>query len=60
VVFALALAFGLAGKDWAAAQIERWWPRLPKDKSGTTTTTTAPTIVVEPSKGSSPGERPPR
>jgi hypothetical protein len=57
VVFALALAFGLAGKDWAAAQIERWWPRAPKDKS---VTTTAPTIVVEPSKGSSPGERPPR
>ncbi|WGT65220.1 mechanosensitive ion channel family protein [Variovorax paradoxus] len=57
VVFALALAFGLAGKDWAAAQIERWWPRAPKDKSVTTTT---PTIVVEPSKGSSPGERPPR
>jgi hypothetical protein len=45
VVFALALAFGLAGKDWAAEQIERWWPRLPKDHS--------------PPKG--PGdERPPR
>ncbi len=27
VVFALALAFGLAGKDWAARQIEQWWPR---------------------------------
>jgi len=57
VVFALALAFGLAGKDWAAAQIERWWPRLPKDKDAAATT---PTIVVEPNKGSSPGERPPR
>jgi hypothetical protein len=31
VVFALALAFGLAGKDWAKAQIERWWPRQVKD-----------------------------
>jgi hypothetical protein len=31
VVFALALAFGLAGKDWAKAQIERWWPRQIKD-----------------------------
>ncbi|MDR6888102.1 MULTISPECIES: mechanosensitive ion channel family protein [Variovorax] len=61
VVFALALAFGLAGKDWAAAQIERWWPRAPKDRSATaSTTTTTPTIVVEPGKGSSPGERPPR
>ena len=27
VVFALALAFGLAGKDWAAELLERWWPR---------------------------------
>jgi len=27
VVFALALAVGLAGKDWAADRIEHWWPR---------------------------------
>jgi hypothetical protein len=27
VVLALALAFGLGGKDWAADLIERWWPR---------------------------------
>jgi len=27
VVFALALAFGLAGKEWAAERIEEWWPR---------------------------------
>ena len=27
VVFALALAFGLAGRDWAADLLERWWPR---------------------------------
>ena len=27
VVFALALAFGLAGKDWAADLLQRWWPR---------------------------------
>lgn len=26
VVLALALAFGLGGKDWAAARLERWWP----------------------------------
>jgi flagellar biosynthesis protein FliQ len=25
--FALALAFGLAGKDWASDLLERWWPR---------------------------------
>lgn len=30
VVFALALAFGLGGKDWAAQQIEQWWPRNEK------------------------------
>jgi hypothetical protein len=29
VVFALALAFGLAGKDWAADRIQEWWPRKP-------------------------------
>jgi flagellar biosynthesis protein FliQ len=27
LVFALALAFGLGGKDWAAQMLERWWPR---------------------------------
>ena len=27
VVFALALAFGLGGRKWAAAFLERWWPR---------------------------------
>jgi flagellar biosynthesis protein FliQ len=27
VVFALALAFGLGGKDWAAEMLERWWPK---------------------------------
>lgn len=26
-VFAIALAFGIGGKDWAAERIERWWPR---------------------------------
>jgi Conserved TM helix len=32
IVLALALAFGLGGKDWAAALLERWWPRKgPKD-----------------------------
>jgi hypothetical protein len=27
LVFALALAFGLGGRDWAAQFLERWWPR---------------------------------
>jgi hypothetical protein len=27
LVFALALAFGIGGKDWAAELLERWWPR---------------------------------
>lgn len=34
IVLALALAFGLGGKDWAAALLERWWPRHgPRDGS---------------------------
>ncbi|MEO8836992.1 MAG: hypothetical protein ABI364_09665 [Caldimonas sp.] len=33
VVVALALAFGLGGKDWAAERIEQWWPREKKSKS---------------------------
>ncbi|MEO7335781.1 MAG: hypothetical protein ABIV63_04285 [Caldimonas sp.] len=32
VVFAIALAFGLGGKDWAADRIEHWWPRDKKPK----------------------------
>jgi hypothetical protein len=30
IVLALALAFGLGGRDWAAALLERWWPRRGK------------------------------
>lgn len=30
LVFALALAFGLGGKEWAAEMLERWWPRRRK------------------------------
>ena len=26
VVLALALAFGIGGKDWAAERLQRWWP----------------------------------
>lgn len=32
VVFALALAFGLGGRDWAAERIAHWWPRETKAK----------------------------
>jgi hypothetical protein len=31
LVLALALAFGLGGKEWAAAMLERWWPQRKKD-----------------------------
>lgn len=34
VVFAVALAFGLGGKDWAAERIESWWPRERKPGPG--------------------------
>ena len=27
IVFALALAFGIGGRRWAAALLERWWPQ---------------------------------
>lgn len=30
VVLALALAFGLGGREWAAEFLERWWPRRKK------------------------------
>lgn len=30
VVFGLALAFGLGGRRWAAAMLERWWPSRAK------------------------------
>lgn len=30
-VFALALAFGLGGREWAADRIEEWWPRRKRD-----------------------------
>jgi hypothetical protein len=32
LVLAFALAFGLGGKEWAAALLERWWPRHRKDE----------------------------
>ena len=32
LMLAFALAFGLGGKDWAAALLERWWPHGPKDR----------------------------
>lgn len=31
-VFALALAFGIGGKDWAAGLLEQWWPRRRQDR----------------------------
>lgn len=31
VVLALALAFGIAGRKWAAALLQRWWPNPDKD-----------------------------
>ncbi len=62
VVFALALAFGLAGKDWAATQIERWWPREPKGDARAVpgTTTTGVRRPGPPVPPQSVGDRPPR
>jgi hypothetical protein len=32
LMLALALAFGLGGKNWAAALLQRWWPQRGKDQ----------------------------
>jgi hypothetical protein len=32
LMLALALAFGLGGRDWAAAHLERWWPAPRRDE----------------------------
>jgi hypothetical protein len=32
-VLALALAFGLGGRAWAAEILERWWPRARRDQA---------------------------
>jgi hypothetical protein len=32
LMLALALAFGLGGKNWAAALLQRWWPQPRKDE----------------------------
>jgi len=32
VVLAFALAFGLGGREWAAARLEEWWPSRQRDK----------------------------
>ena len=32
LMLALALAFGLGGKNWAAAMLQRWWPQDDKDQ----------------------------
>jgi len=31
LMLAIALAFGLGGKEWAAALLQRWWPQHRKD-----------------------------
>jgi hypothetical protein len=56
IVFALALAFGLAGKDWAADRIEEWWPKdrprrpAPRDASMRDTGRPRPPDVLWPPK----------
>jgi hypothetical protein len=32
IMLAIALAFGLGGKEWAAALLQRWWPQHRKDQ----------------------------
>ncbi len=59
IVLALALAFGLAGKDWAAERIEHWWPRERPRGPGvpparTPVTPVAPTTPVTPATPATP------
>ncbi|MEP6702603.1 MAG: hypothetical protein ABJB04_06380 [Betaproteobacteria bacterium] len=32
LILAFALAFGLGGREWAAARLEQWWPTLKRDR----------------------------
>lgn len=32
IVLAIALAFGLGGREWAAARLEEWWPTNQRDR----------------------------
>jgi hypothetical protein len=32
LMLAVALAFGLGGKKWAAALLQRWWPQNKEDE----------------------------
>jgi hypothetical protein len=59
VVFALALAFGLAGKDWAADRIAQWWPHEGRAMPPAPTTTTQRDIPVPPAEGAVEGTPPP-
>jgi hypothetical protein len=55
VVFALALAFGLAGKDWAADRIQEWWPRRQASPPRVSTPTTPlPRESARPAKPPAP------
>ena len=57
VVFALALAFGLAGKDWAAERIEEWWPK--GERGGATKRTVRPPDIVPDEEATAPTREPP-
>ncbi len=51
IVSALALAFGLGGREWAAARLEQWWPTPRREPP--------PTATVWPAEGRSTRSRPP-
>jgi hypothetical protein len=58
IVFALALAFGLGGRNWAAERIESWWPseRKPEADAGVPGPVPEPPSFAE--GGRYPGDRP--
>ncbi|MGV3493209.1 MAG: mechanosensitive ion channel family protein [Ramlibacter sp.] len=58
LVFALALAFGLGGRNWAAERIESWWPseKKPDPEAGMPRPVPEPPSFAE--GGRYPGDRP--
>jgi len=48
LVLALALAFGLGGKEWAAAMLERWWPGTRETTTPDALLTAEPAAAVAP------------
>jgi len=54
VMLALALAFGLGGKEWAATRLEHWWPSPPPRRPGEPEPLRKPPTVIVPRRTNEP------